>query len=83
MFMYIYILCMEKNGYSCCFLSIKWNLIRLGSPTHGIVTKTVHMTMEGGEGVVGDPGGEGDLGMGVSCLFDMKLTHPVCHNCLN
>ena len=32
------------------FLPIKWNLIRLGGPTHGIVTKTVHKTLPGGDG---------------------------------
>ena len=26
-------------------LSMKWNLIRLGGPTQGIVTKTVHKTL--------------------------------------
>ena len=31
-------------------LSIKWNLIRLGGPAHGIVTKTVHKTLLGGGG---------------------------------
>ena len=40
-------------------LSIEWNFIRLGGPTHGIVTKTVHNTLPGcggggrGLGVVG------------------------------
>ena len=29
------------------FLSIEWNLLRLGGPTHGIVTKTVHKTLPG------------------------------------
>ena len=29
-------------------LSFKWNLIRLGGPTHGILTKTVHKTLSGG-----------------------------------
>ena len=39
-------------------MSIEWTFIRLGGPTHGIVTKTVHKTMPG---VVG---GEVGLGMG-------------------
>ena len=34
-------------------LSIKGNLIRLGGPAHGIVTKTVHKTLSG---VGGNPG---------------------------
>ena len=29
------------------FLSIEWNLIRLGGPAHGLVTKTVHKTLPG------------------------------------
>ena len=29
------------------FLSTEWNLLRLGGPTHGIVTKTVHKTLPG------------------------------------
>ena len=28
-----------------CFLSIEWNLIRLGGAVHGIVTKTIHKTL--------------------------------------
>ena len=32
------------------FISIEWNLIRLGGPVHGIVTKTVHKTLPGGGG---------------------------------
>ena len=32
------------------FLSIELNLIRLGDPVHGIVTKTVHKTLPGGGG---------------------------------
>ena len=55
-------------------LSIEWNLIKLGGPTYGIVTKTVHKTVPGS---CGDPG-SGDLGD----LFDMKLNLAVCHNCL-
>ena len=35
-------------------LSFEWNLIRLGSPTHGIVTKTVHKNLPW---VVGSAGG--------------------------
>ena len=38
-------------------LSIKWNLIRLSGPAHGIVTKTVHKTLPGGGGDGGGGGG--------------------------
>ena len=38
-------------------LSIEWNLIRPGGPAHGIVTKTVHKTLLGGEGAVQGVGG--------------------------
>ena len=38
---------------SYTLLSIKWNLIRLGNPAHGIVTKTVHKTLTGGVGYLG------------------------------
>ena len=31
-------------------LSFEWNSIRLGSPAHGIVIKTVHKTLPGGGG---------------------------------
>ena len=34
-------------------MSLEWNLIRLGGPAHGIVTKTVHKTLPG------DGGGQG------------------------
>ena len=37
-------------------LSIQWNLIRLGGPAHGIVTKTVQNTLPGGGRVVGARG---------------------------
>ena len=50
-------------------MSIKWNLIRLGGPVHGIVTKTVHKTLSGmvgaqGVGGYGGTGGGGSLGVG-------------------
>ena len=35
-------------------LSLEWNSMRLGSPAHGIVTKTVPKTLPGGGG---GPGG--------------------------
>ena len=43
------------------FLSWEWNSIRLGGPAYGIVTKTVHKTLQGvvgsrGVGVVGVKG---------------------------
>ena len=57
------------------FLSIKWNLKRLGGHAHGLVTKIVHKPLQGGGedewGLgVGSRGGRGsgderDLGMGV------------------
>ena len=34
-------------------LSIEWNLIRLGGTTHGILTKTVHKTLPGVQGIKG------------------------------
>ena len=34
-------------------LSIEWNLIRLGSPAHEMVTKTVHKTLPQCAGDVG------------------------------
>ena len=38
-------------GTNQCLLCFEWNLIRLGGPAHGIVTKTVHKTLTGdGEG---------------------------------
>ena len=43
-------------------LYIKWNLIRLGGPAHGIMTKTVHKTLPGGGG---GPGGGWVRGIGV------------------
>ena len=54
-------------------MSFEWNSIRLGGPAHGIVTKTVHITLPGGGGgrgwgvqrVVGVRGGEGLGGGGV------------------
>ena len=46
--------------------------MRLGSPAHGIVTKTVHKTLPGGDGGPGAAVGRG--GSGVGGLFDIKLT---------
>ena len=56
-------------------LSFEWNLIRLGGPAHGIVTKTVCKTLPGGgrgEGGIGwvaggsrGGGGLGVVGVGV------------------
>ena len=49
-------------------LSIEWNLIRLGSPAHGIMTKTKHKTLPGvvevGDVGVIRVGGEGGTGVG-------------------
>ena len=49
-------------------MSIKWNLIRLGGPAHGIVTKTVQKTLPGGGGpqrwVDRGTGGDGGPGVG-------------------
>ena len=64
--------------------------MRLGGPAHGIVTKTVHINLPGGGGGLGMgryrvTGGDGDPGVGCwggGCLFDMKLTLSVRHNCL-
>ena len=39
-------------------MSIEWNLIRLGHPAHGIVTKTVQKTLQGGGGGLGVVGGQ-------------------------
>ena len=41
-------------------LSIEWNSIRIGGPSHRIVTETVHKTLQGGGG---DEGGLGDGGL--------------------
>ena len=49
--------------------------MRLGGPTRGIVIKTVHKNLPGVEGI------QGDWWVG-GCLFDMKLTFSVRHNCL-
>ena len=38
------------------FLSIEWNYIRINGPGHGIVTKTVHKSLQG-------CGGKGRLGL--------------------
>ena len=48
-------------------LSFEWNSIRLGGPTHGIVTKSVHKTLPGGGGGRGwgGLGGGGVRGGGV------------------
>ena len=35
---------------------MEWNLIRIGDPAHGIVTKTVHKTLPGGGGSRGGKG---------------------------
>ena len=40
-------------------MSIEWNSIKLSSPAHEIVTKTVHETLPG------SGGGEGGRGAGV------------------
>ena len=47
-----YILIADQLHVICLSLalSIKWNLIRLGGPTHGIVTKTVYKIMPGDVG---------------------------------
>ena len=42
---------------------IEWNSVRLGGPTHGIVTKTVHKTLPGGVVGVGSGGGLGTEGV--------------------
>ena len=61
-------------------LSIVWNSIGIGGPAHGIVTKTVHKSLPGGDGVGGSRGGSGGRESrgcwvgGVVGLFDMKLT---------
>ena len=58
-----YFNCMEttaENRWDCVLLllSFEWNLIRLGGPAHGIVTKTLHKTLpRGGGGQVGRGGG--------------------------
>ena len=46
------------------FLSFEWNSIRQGGPAHEIVTKTVHKTLQGGDGGRGGGGQEagGDQG---------------------
>ena len=50
------------------YLSFEWNSIRLGGPAHGIVTKTVHITLPGGCGGRGWWGsgwwGSGVVGVG-------------------
>ena len=43
----------------CISLSMEWNLIRLGSLAHGIVTKTVHKTLPEGYRVYGVAGSVG------------------------
>ena len=45
-------------------MSFEWNLIRLGGPAHGIVTKTVHKTLSWGGGGRGW-GSRGWWGQGV------------------
>ena len=57
-------LCKVMPDFSCpdhalgiCLLSFKWNLIRLGSPAHEIVTRTVHKTLPRMVGVKGIGGG--------------------------
>ena len=40
----------QTTYYHSSLLSFKWNLIRLGGPAHGILTKTVHKTLPGGGG---------------------------------
>ena len=47
------------------YICLEWNLIRLGGPAHGIVTKTVHKTLPGGGGVKGSKGGRGSGEPGV------------------
>ena len=37
----------RKNVAIKSYLSVEWNLIRLGGTAHGIVTKTVHKTLLG------------------------------------
>ena len=50
-------------------MSIEWNLIRLGHPAHGIVTKTVQKTLQGGGGGLGVVGSQrGGVG-GLTALF--------------
>ena len=44
------LICLYNHVFS---LSFKWNLIRLGGPSHGIVTKTVHKVVPGGGGIKG------------------------------
>ena len=38
---------MKPISINCILLSIEWNLIRLGDPARGIVTKNVHKTLPG------------------------------------
>ena len=59
-------------GTTLTFLSIEWNSMILGGPTHDIVTKTIHKNSARGGGMVGlvvagvgVPGGAGVRGLGV------------------
>ena len=57
-------------------LSFEWNSIRLGGSAHGIVTKTVHKDLPGGDrdqGVGGGFGGVGGQGvLGVQGLWGSR-----------
>ena len=52
-----------SNLQANSLLSIEWNSIRLSGPAHRKVTKTVHKTLPGVEGVGG--GRVGVVGVGV------------------
>ena len=45
--------------YDSVFLSIEWKSVRLGGPTHGMVTKTEHKAIRGYRRAVGSKGPEG------------------------
>ena len=52
----------KTNKAKCTTLFFEWNLIRLGSPAHGIVTKTLHKTLPGNGGRRGQGGRGGRVG---------------------